>query len=100
MPIAGNTYTLFPCPGTNVLSPIRTGGKGLPLAKTARPPDHVYASSAVHSECDVGFEYGKTIGRSLTRAMASMTARLKARATVLTPMITVGRRASIAAAKS
>src|SRR5947209_7992621 len=47
MPIAGKTYTLLPCPGTNVRSPNRTGGKGLPPANTARPADPVYACAAV-----------------------------------------------------
>jgi len=54
----------------------------------------------VHSERDVGFEYGKIIGRSFTRDIASITRRSNAPPTVDSPMIPVGRRASIAVAKS
>ena len=34
----------------------KAGGNGLPLAKIARPADQRYASSAVHSGCEVGCE--------------------------------------------
>ena len=33
-----------------------------PEAKIARPPVHLWAISAVHSDLDVGFESGKMIG--------------------------------------
>src|SRR2546426_8486750 len=69
IPIAGKTYTLFPWPGMKVRSPKRTGGYGLPLAKTARPFDHVYACSAGHSERDVGVEKGEMIGPAFRRGM-------------------------------
>ena len=53
----------------------------------------------MHSERDVGFEYGKMIGRSLILAIASMTWRLNSFGTVLTPMIPVGLKAFIASTK-
>src|ERR1700747_136504 len=99
MPMAGKMYTLLPWPGTKCLPPTVSGGNGLPLAKIARPFDQVYASSAVHSDRDVGFEYGKMIGRSLISEIASMTFWLNNFGTVLTPMLPVGRNALIASAK-
>ena len=65
--------TLFPCPGVNVLPLYVTGAKGLPLAKIALPLLHVYACSAVHSEWEVGFEYGKIIGHSFIELIFSTT---------------------------
>jgi hypothetical protein len=53
----------------------------------------------VHSEREVGFEYGKMIGRSLILAIASITSRLNSFGTVLTPIMPVGRNASTASAK-
>src|ERR1700747_732641 len=100
MPMAGKQYACCPWPGTKGLPPTVSGGNGLPLAKIARPFDQVYASSAVHSDRDVGLEYGKTIGRSLISEMASMTFRLNSFGTVLTPMMPVGFSALIASAKS
>ena len=38
-----------------------TGSKGLPLAKMPLPPDQVSASSAVHSDLEVGFDSAKMI---------------------------------------
>src|ERR1017187_2765738 len=93
-------YKLLHWPGTNRWLPYCTGWKGLPLANTARPADHWYASSAVHSEREVGLDSAKMIGRWLMRAIASMTLWLKAFATVLTPTIMVGLSDSIAATKS
>src|SRR5512146_512811 len=93
-------YILLHCPGVSVLSRYWTGGKGLPLANTARPSDEANASFAEHSARDVGFESAKIIGRWLIRAIASITCRVKALATVLTPMMAVGLSDSIAAAKS
>jgi hypothetical protein len=49
---------------------------------------------------DVGFEYGKITGRSLMRAMASITCRLKLCGIVLTPTRTLGRTASTMSARS
>ena len=53
----------------------------------------------MHSEREVGFEYGKMIGRSLISAIASITSRLNSFGTVLTPMMPVGRSASTASTK-
>ena len=50
----------------------------------------------MHSEREVGFEYGKMIGRSLILAMAWITSWVNSFGTVLTPMIPVGRNASTA----
>ena len=52
----------------------------------------------MHSEREVGFEYGKMIGRSLILAIASITSRVNNFGTVLTPMMPVGRSASTASA--
>ena len=41
----------------------------------------------MHSEREVGFEYGKMIGRSLISAIASITVWLNSFGTVLTPMM-------------
>ena len=60
----------------------------------ARPSDQRIASSAVHSDFEVGLESGKIIGRALIRAIARTTVSLKACATVETPMIAVGRTTS------
>src|ERR1700745_3232218 len=100
MPMAGKMETCLPWPGTKCLPPTVSGGNGLPLAKIARPFDQVYASSAVHSDRDVGLEYGKMIGRSLISEIASITFWLNSFGTVLTPMMPVGLRALIAAPKS
>ena len=53
----------------------------------------------MHSEREVGFEYGKMIGRALLLAIASITSRLNSLGTVLTPMMPVGRSASTASTK-
>ena len=53
----------------------------------------------MHSEREVGFEYGKMIGRSLIFAMASITSRVNSFGTVLTPMMPVGRSALTASTK-
>lgn len=45
-----------------MLSSMVTEGNGLPEAKMARPPVHLWAASAEHSERDVGFESGKMMG--------------------------------------
>ena len=76
------------------------GGKGLPLAKMAFPADQRYASSAVHSDLEVGFDSAKTMGRSFMRDIASMTRWSNALGTVETPTMAVGRMASSAAWKS
>src|ERR1700741_4563563 len=99
MPMAGKMYTLLPWPGTKCWPATVNGGNGLPLAKIARPFDQVYASSAVHSDRDVGLEYGKMIGRSLISEMASMTFWLNSFGTVLTPIMPVGLSPLIASAK-
>ena len=44
----------------------------------------------VHSAFDVGFDSAKTIGRSLSRAIASSTSGVKVPPTAATPMIAVG----------
>ena len=50
------------------------GWSPLPLATMARPSDHRYACSAVHSDLLVGLESGKMIGRGLSRDIAFTTA--------------------------
>ena len=45
----------------------------------------------MHSEREVGFEYGKMIGRWLIVAMAWITSWVNSFGTVLTPMMPVGR---------
>lgn len=47
-PSAGKMQRLLARPVTNVLSASRTGGNCAPAAYSARPPDQVRASSAVH----------------------------------------------------
>src|SRR5512137_305994 len=63
-PTPGKMYELLPWPDTKVLPSRWQGGKGLPLAKMALPPDQRYASSALHSDREVGLESAKTMGRS------------------------------------
>ncbi len=50
----------------------------------------------MHSEREVGLEYGKMIGDALIPAIAAITGWLKSLGTVLTPMMPVGRSARIA----
>ena len=69
---------------------ISTGANGLPDAKIARPLVHVHACSAVHSDFDVGLEYGKITGDAQYSSIASITSRVNAPACVLVPMSTVG----------
>src|SRR5450759_651281 len=83
-PTPGKMYELLLCPGTKVFPLYVTGSNGLPLANTARPSDHVYASSAVHSDFEVGFERAKMIGRWFMRAIASTTGLLTVSYTHLT----------------
>jgi hypothetical protein len=78
----------------------RTGANGLPLANSARPFDHAYASSAVHSDLDVGLDSAKMMGCSLKRAIASTTGRVKACAVPEMPMIALGLSRSTATSKS
>ena len=54
----------------------------------------------MHSEREVGFEYGKMIGRSLISAIASITSRVNSFGTVLTPMMAVGLSAFTASTRT
>ena len=56
------------CEEAIVVPSITTSGKGEPLAKMARPPVAAWACSAVHSDREVGFESGKTMGAVSGRA--------------------------------
>ena len=91
---------LLACPVTNVLPPSRTGGNCTPAAYSARPPDQVRASCAVHSAWSVGLDRAKITGRWFSSAIAWITSRVKALPLVLTPMITVGRSDLMTSAKS
>jgi hypothetical protein len=51
-----NDIDVVALPPTKVLPATSTNGNGLPLAKIALPCDQRYASSAVHSEREVGLE--------------------------------------------
>src|SRR5512141_928238 len=95
-PTPGKMYELLPCRGTNVRPPRVTGSNGDPQAKSARPSDHLYACSAVHSDCDVGLDSAKIIGRGLSCVILRTTASLKVPPTAATPMMHVGLSASIA----
>ena len=44
----------------------------------------------MHSDCDVGLDSAKTIGRSLIFAISSSTARVNVPPTAATPMMPVG----------
>ena len=77
-----------------------TGSKGLPQANSARPSVQRYASSAVHSDCDVGFDSANTIGRALIRAMSCRTSGVNVPPTAATPMIAVGASVLTAVGKS
>jgi hypothetical protein len=82
------------------LPPCSTGSNGLPEANSARPFDHAYACSAVHSDLDVGFDSANTIGRSLMAHIASITSRVNVPAVAATPMMAVGFSAFTAERKS
>src|SRR5659263_205994 len=99
-PTPGKTYELLLCPGTKVFPLYVTGSNGLPLAYTARPSDHVYASTAVHSDFEVGFERAKMIGRWFMRAIASTIGLVNIPGVPETPMMAVGVMASTACRKS
>ncbi|CAM5616321.1 hypothetical protein SVIOM74S_07326 [Streptomyces violarus] len=63
-PMAGKTYTLFDCAtGTSCPSTVR-GGKGEPVAISARPSVQRVRSAGSASEWEVGLESGKMTGRS------------------------------------
>ena len=55
---------LLPCPMGTSRPSTRTGSKGLPVATIARPRLHASRSAGVASLDDVGFDSGKTTGRS------------------------------------
>src|SRR3954470_18115044 len=76
-PTPGKMYELLHCPGTNTCPRYETAGNGLPLAKIARPSVQAYACSAVHSDCEVGLESAKTIGRGRWVAKVLSTSRVK-----------------------
>ena len=63
-PRPGKMNALLPWPIAWSLSPTRTGGNGLPVATIARPWLHASRSSGVASHALVGFDSGKTTGRS------------------------------------
>jgi hypothetical protein len=54
----------------------------------------------VHSDWEVGFDSANTIGRSLSRAIASITSHVNAPPIAATPMIAVGRSVFTALRKS
>ena len=47
-----------------------TGGNGLPVAISARPPVQAIRSAAWASECEVGLDSGMTIGRATWAAIS------------------------------
>lgn len=67
-----------------------TGWNGDPDAKTALPSVYLYASSAVHSAFEVGFERAKMIGRSLKLAIALIISGVNAPPIAAAPINTVG----------
>mmetsp|Transcript_11384 Transcript_11384/g.22268 ORF Transcript_11384/g.22268 Transcript_11384/m.22268 type:complete len:274 (-) Transcript_11384:934-1755(-) len=88
-------YALLPWPGYLVTSSpelrvMSTGSKGDPLTKMARPSDHLYACSAVHSALEVGLLRAKTRGASLISAMYSIMLSVKVLGMAQTPMMAVG----------
>ena len=92
----GNTYALLPCAGRNTEPRYVTGANGLPLAKIARPPDHSYAWSAVHSAREVGFDNAKITGRELISLNRSTTAWVNVAGAPVAPISTCGLIASMA----
>ena len=66
-PSPGKMYALFAGPREIAAPAQSTAPKGLPLAKTTRPPVAAYAWSAVHSAWDVGLDIANTMGRGLHR---------------------------------
>jgi hypothetical protein len=89
-PTPGKMYALLPCPGSRRRPPTVAPSIGEPEAKTARPPDHAYASVARHSALDVGLESEKMTGASWRAAMASTTSWVNALGTAATPISTLG----------
>jgi len=64
---------LLHCDGISTLPlSVVTGSNGDPVATTALPLVHLYASTGVHSALDVGFDIGMITGRSLNVAMVVM----------------------------
>src|SRR5580692_9576739 len=68
-----------------------TGGKGEPVATRARPFVQRYKSAGRASECSVGFDRGKMMGRSTLAAISRTTGSVKADPIVERPMRTVAR---------
>ena len=67
-----------------------TGSNGEPVATMARPSDQAYASAAVSSADDVGFDNGKIIGVSTCRHMLRIAASEIVPLRPLTPRIRSG----------
>ena len=67
-----------------------TDGNGEPVATRARPSVHARTSAGDASESEVGFESGRTIGRSVPAAAARMTASENAPAIPVVPTRIVG----------
>merc|ERR1719187_1717933 len=70
-------YLLLHCDEATVLPLITTSENGEPLAKIAVPPVAAWASSAVHSDREVGLERGKMMGLGSFSFMAVMTSWVK-----------------------
>ena len=106
MRLVSETMPPRPSPGkmkTLLAWPIRrpsTGGKGLPVAMSARPSVQRTMSSGVASAMAVGFESGITIGRSVPDAISRTTSSEKVPATPVVPTRIVGRYRRIVVTRS
>ncbi len=77
-----------------------TAGNGLPVETSARPSVHFTTSAGEASAWLVGFESGKTSGRSTWAAISRTTVSVKAPVAPDTPMSTVGCNARTTASRS
>ena len=91
----GKTKTLFAWPISRRRPSTSTASNGEPVATRARPSVQRRTSTGVASETEVGFESGRTMGRSVPAAIARRTASSNVPPTPVVPTRTVGRTRSI-----
>merc|ERR1719430_1244714 len=70
-------YLLLHCEEATSFPFTCTSSKPVPLAKMQRPPVASWASCAVHSDLEVGFERGKMIGGASFWFIAESTSLVK-----------------------
>ena len=92
--------TLFAWPTSCRVPSTSTASNGEPVATMARPSVQRRMSTGVASAAEVGFESGRTIGRSVAAAMARRTGSPNVPPTPVVPTRTVGRTRSIVSTRA